>query len=452
MPTPRFGLTSGLDNDVVDAVLAALEIHNHQGGSRLGDPTGTPSSALVTINGSLPGSATYVYRYALVDQFGFETAASPEITQSTPAVLTAPLMPVTTSEFGGTLAQGIYYVYLTTLAGAEETSLSQPSMVSLITGEGTILTQAPTETPEGATGWRVWRQGPGEAAPTKIGTIALGGDPLVDDGTVPPDHCACDPANQPPAFNRTNATNSITVSLSETDAARVLANDSPVLMWRLYRATSSGGYTSRSLLHQVVETDPLNGRLLTSWTDTGTETLATGAPSEVSRTLKPSVAIKHGGAGGAGPLQLRTTAGTMWALTADADGALVTDPSGFLPVSRGYLHLAAADLSTWRLDVDTDGALVTTAHNPTDFDEVYLEAGPVVVSPDPTLGYQLSVDTDGALSTTAVGVAHSGPKAPQPSQTVGDGTPTFPAPQGSIYFDRSDSYQLYVQDQGLWQT
>lgn len=453
MATSRFGLTSTLDNTVVDAVLAALEVHDHTGGSRLGDPVGTASATLITTRGALPGSSTYVYRYALIDQYGFETAASPEITQSTPAILTPPGLPAVTSADGGLLPQGIYYVYLTTVAGSEETGLSQPAMASLITGEGTLVVTAPTYKPESATGWRVWRQGPGESAPTKVGLMALTDLEFRDTGAVPADACACDPDNQPPAFNRTNSTNSITISLSADDAALVTQTHSPVLRWRLYRATSSGGFSSSSLLHQVVELDS-NGKLLTSWTDDGSETQVAGRPTDISRTLKPSVAIKRTGAAGAGALQVHGSTG-MWALTADLAGALVTEPSGFLPVPQAYLYLTAPDASTWKIDVDPDGSLITSAATPTGSDEIYLSGGPVLATIDATLGYQLGVDATGVLSTVAVGVSHL-PSTSSSSggggSAVGDGPPTGTAPLGSTYLDRTADYRPYVFDTNGWRT
>lgn len=443
MPTSRFALTDTVDNTVVDAVLAALEVHDHGGGDRLRNPSGAASTVLNPVDGTLPGSSTYVYRYALVDRYGFETMGSPEITQSTPAVLAAPAVPQAVSAPGGLLAPGIYFVYLSAMSGAEQTSLSAPTTINLISGEGTIVVSRPTTIPTAVTGFNVWRQGPGEVAPTRIGSLALTDVNYTDAGDVPADDCACDPAKLPPAFNRTNSTNSITVSLSLADAALVQQAASPVLRWRLYRSTTSGGFTATSLLHQVVETDD-NGYLLTAWTDDGTASLTSGTPLEQSRTLTPSVAIQSG-SGGAGALQVRSGS-SLWALTCDLTGHLVTDPSA-LPLPQGYLYLTSPGSITYRVDVNSGGELFTTAASPAGHDQVFLAGGPVLASPDPTLGFQLTVDDTGRLITTAAGVAHD----QRPSQKVGNGAPTTPAVAGSTYFDRTNTYKLYVYDQGAWQ-
>src|SRR4051794_36955522 len=109
MSTARFGLTLGdslsdHDKAVIDAVLAALELHDHRGGERLLDPSGPLVGVLSDTGGALAAGVTYFYRLSYIDRFGLETAGSAEISLTTIAGLSSPSSPLLTPVPGGTLA------------------------------------------------------------------------------------------------------------------------------------------------------------------------------------------------------------------------------------------------------------------------------------------------------------------------------------------------------------
>jgi hypothetical protein len=285
----RFALTrEGLkprDIDLVDVILASYEAHGHVGGTRLRDPANPPTGVVATTGGQLAAGTTYFYRESWTDQFGLETAASPEFNFTTPAPVPVPSPPTLSAVTGGTLLSGPTYYALSAVAGAAETSLSNPAVVSIFQNR-TVNVVVPPFAP-GADHYHVWRQGPNEAGFTNIGTIA---DPAVvfaDDGSVPGNQCPCDPSMLPPASNFTNSTSSVTITSG--DPTTVGADPSAVKSWKLYRATSSGGYTSVSLLVQVQTTVNVDGTggLLTSFVDDGSFALTQGQPLAVSQTLQP---------------------------------------------------------------------------------------------------------------------------------------------------------------------
>lgn len=402
MTTPRFGLTDTRDNERVDRVLAAYEVHDHKGGDKLADPDVAPLAFLATFGGVLPGSTTYYYRFALVDRFGFETKASPEIAVVTPAQVRAPGTPVVASATGGLLSPGLYYTYLTALLADEETELSQPTFTTLVAGEGTLVVATPNVIDPGVTGFQVWRQGPGESGPSRIGIIAVSvlGIPAsatyLDDGSVPPDDCPCDPDNLPPERNETNASNKITITLPAVYADE-LADDEKVSRWRLYRATRSGGYSASSRVAEVVR-DSDTGLLDDSYADDGRGAVAVGAPLDVSEALTPSIKIRGGGGGGGG-LSLVISGGTQsWKVYTDVNGQLITRSTD-APATPGTI-LVDADNVRWRLGVTNGGALTLDSNVVlSSSDIVYTPLEPLVLpTPDPTYVYAVSV-VDTALTT-----------------------------------------------------
>lgn len=410
--TVRFGLTlddelTDHDKRVIDAVLAALEIHDHSGGTRLTDPTAAPDLTLDTTAGSLLGGTTYYYRLAYRDRAGLETAASAESSITTPTQVDVPSAPAVESIAGGTLSPGPTYYALSAVTANGETQLSSPALITIsdwntVNVDGTDPFYDPA-----ITAYNVWRQGPMSAGFTKIGQITDPSVTFVDDGSVPDDLCACDPANLPPSVNLTSSTNQITVSVPVADQG-LLAEAGLATSWVVYRSTSSGVYDTDSMVAQVTATVNVDGTggIVVTFIDDGTTAPLDGAPLDNSQTLLPSRDVAGASTGsGAGALQLRSTAVTsMWALSADLDGALVTDTS-LIPLAAGDVFLVDSANVQWKLTVDSDGSLRTTAGTATADDDVRPD-GALLATIDPTFAWLLTVETDGSLTTTEAGVSH----------------------------------------------
>ncbi len=293
--TPRFGLnffggdTPGtLDEDAakytsedrltIDAVLAALESHNHRVISQIDDPDDIPQLDLGA-SGTLEGGTTYYYVVSFVNDDGLETVSGPEASISTPDVLPDPDAPQgETSEAGGALEPGMYYYALSGLRGVEESALSEPATVTVVDAEDTVILTLPDL--GDATSYQVWRQGEEDPGYTRLGTSSTG--VFTDDGSVLPGLFG-DPANDVP-LTPTGADNySVTITLTGADLDTLATSNG----WRIYRATESGNYSASSLVHEVIErtsdTDP-TAPLVTFWLDDGDAPL-TGSPSQRSSAL-----------------------------------------------------------------------------------------------------------------------------------------------------------------------
>lgn len=318
------------DRQLLDRVLAAYETHTHDrpdAGTRLEDPEAAPTATASTTGGTLEGGRTYYYSIGLVDQFGLETRISDEASVTTEAGPGTPDAPQGESQVGGTLAPGMYYYAVTALTPTgTETTLSPSTLVTVLDGEGSVLLQMPDKE-TGVAQFRVWRQRSGEAGFTKIG-LASGLD-FLDDGSVASDPCACDPGNLPPRRNQASLTNSVTVTLSAADAARIADPNTGIQSWRLYRSDVSGSYSADALVTEVVErTDPNDpaSPLVTSWVDEGAPLLP-GRPKLVSQTL--TVPLESGGGGGGGGMVgvLTDVQGDRYLLELGAGGVLTTVPT-----------------------------------------------------------------------------------------------------------------------------
>lgn len=409
--TVRFGLTlddqlTDHDKRVIDAVLASLEIHDHKGGTRLGDPTAEPTLELDTTTGSLRGGTTYYYRLAYRDRFGLETAASAESSITTPAQVDVPAAPAVETVAGGALGAGATYYALSAVTAAGETALSSPALITITDWNTVNVSGTDPFYDASITAYNVWRQGPSSAGFTKIGQITDPSTPFVDDGSVPDDLCACDPANLPPSVNLTSSTNQVTVTVPVADQG-LLAEDGLARSWVVYRSTTSGVYDESSLVAQVTQTvnEDGTGGIVVSFVDDGTTAPLEGAPLDNSQTLMPSRELAAGGGSGAGALQLRQTdAASMWALSADLDGSLVTDPS-LIPLAAGDVFLVDSGNVQWKLTVDSDGSLRTTAGTATS-DDLVMPDGALIATIDSTFAWLLTVETDGSLTATEAGVSH----------------------------------------------
>lgn len=409
--TARFGLTLGAnlsdhDKALIDSVLSALELHDHKGGTRLDDPSGPPAGVLSTTGGHLPAGQTFYYRLSYIDQFGLETAASEEVSFTTPTPLDAPAVPTTVVDnASGLLSVGVYYYALSLVdADGNQTGLSTAATTTVVTGNAEV-TIGVRPLPDGAVKYQVWRQGPRSSSYTMIGEITDVDTPFIDNGYVPDDPLACDPSTLPPAFNQTNATSMVTFSPADVDL--VSAEGGPIKAWRLYRATVSGTYGVNSLIGEVNTTvnEDGTGGLVLSFIDDGTLIPLTGQPKNQSETLHPSVQIVGGGGGNGAVVFPPNTDGTHWRLIAADDGSLAVrlSPGGYYDPDRGNLYLFSPGSATYRVQVTDDGTLYTTAAAPGAGDTVYpVGQGPDLPGPDPTVSWKLGVANDGSLLTTEV--------------------------------------------------
>lgn len=389
---------TGTDRELIDRILQALENHTHGGGDRLGDPTDPPTAALDTVGGTLSSGMTYHYRVSFVDQFGLESAGSPEVAIVMPASVAVPGAPLLAAQVGGTLAEGVYYYGITAYAGSEQTPLGPAAVITLLPDRGSVELTMPA-IPVGADSLAVWRQGPDEPGFTQIATGIVAAT-YLDDGSVAADPCACDPANMPPSDNRTSSSNTVTITVPHSVDVQ---SGGLIKKWRLYRTTVSGAYSSSSLVAEVSDIVEATGLLATTYTDRG-GVLLPGRPVDVSQTLTPSNrVVALGGGGSGGHFFLNDSSGATWRVVTTLDGVLETwvldNPVASAPEA---VNFRAANGVVWRLTVSTDGALVTTNMGATAASDEYLYevgGGPHVASPDPQDTWQLAVEVDGSLTT-----------------------------------------------------
>jgi len=284
---------TGSDRVTIDRLFKALASstrHRRPTGSELA--ANQPTAALGTAGG-LPGGRTYAYCVALVDENGLETAVGPEVLISTPDILVAPDEPDIEEIEDGTLQPALYFYGLTALRGTEESPLSAQISITLDEAAGVRLT-LPTP-PAGADNYQVWRAAAGDVGWTRIAVVAAtGATTFDDDGSVPANTNADDPAQAPPVTNAGVAIYSITITLATEDAA--LCTDRAISAWRLYRTETPSAYPANALVHHVVDLDDPGDTgdpdlpLVTEWVDEG-DVLLSGAPiiASSAMTLAPYV-------------------------------------------------------------------------------------------------------------------------------------------------------------------
>jgi hypothetical protein len=262
------------DRVLMDRLLyLGAEGHRHIGAASdppdLDDLTLTLDSA----SGSLPAGTRVYYKYTLVDVEGFETAPSVEEYVDTPAAIVEPAAPsLTLATTTGTLLPGQYYYVLTayTTVNTNETKALYPAYLTVPAGTSTnkITLTLPT-LPTGATGFNVYRKGPGEpryyhlASTTSTTTY-------IDTGSVEED---CN--RTVPVRNTTNSTNNVTAEI-------VAPPDG--YTWKLYRTYVAGFYNNSLVHHVVEETSEGSGVITNEYVDMGLATL-TGTPPSTSQTV-----------------------------------------------------------------------------------------------------------------------------------------------------------------------
>lgn len=384
------------DRQTIDRLLASFETHDHAGGDRLADPTAGPTLTLFPEGGGLDADTTFFYRVSYVDKYGLETAASDEASVTTGSAVPAPPPPRVEAIAGGTLDDGIYWIAATQLKGGKETTLGEPSLIT-ISDLKTIHITFPEGLDPAADQVSIWRQGPLDGGFTRLATLdAVTFVSYDDDGSIPADDCACDPSHLPPQNNETGSTARVQVDVPAVD----IAVPTDVQRWRIYRTTISGNYDNASLVAEVADTTTEGGdELVGEFIDDGLTSLLLGQPLGTSQTLAPSVEIEGGGGGAGGQFFLADSNGVVWRLWVDLDGAITTSQLEVAPADASTAAiLTASDASLHRLTVGIDGVLETGV--PLGGERTFaFNEGPHLPSPDGATTFQLGVDPDGTLVT-----------------------------------------------------
>ena len=267
------------DRDAMDRLLYQAITHAHTGTAvDVSDPDTALEVTLSTTGGNIPAGTTVRYKYAWVDAYGAESAASPEVTVNTPAAVGIPNAPaITLTASGGSLLQGNYFYRLSAYvdANTNETQAGDGIYTTIPSGTANILTLTLPTLPYGADGFNVYRRAPGETAYSYLAsidmTVATPPSEYEDDGSVSP-NCNRVPSN----VNTTNSSNSVDITLP--GATPTVPTD---YTWKIYRTYAAGDWES-SLIHWVVEeTTEGSGIITPEYTDVGGARYS-GAPKDTS--------------------------------------------------------------------------------------------------------------------------------------------------------------------------
>ena len=277
---------SNKDRETLDSLLYTLYQHDHRAVNQttfLG-PQNRPTLVLNTTGGTIPASTDVYYRISYQDAFSNETEASISETVRTVGPIVPPdAAQLVTATTGGNLTPGTYKYAMSYYQGNAQTRAPNISTISIPTGTITnTVTITLDPPPSDATGWKIYRKGPGDVEYWLLDTVVAGATPPTeyeDDGSLSPD-CA----KKRPTINDTNATNSVDIDINAAD----LPLDTQVISWRVYRTNISGVYGSASLLETITETTTQGGAdLITTTTDTG-QALQTGRPLDQT-TVPPEI-------------------------------------------------------------------------------------------------------------------------------------------------------------------
>jgi hypothetical protein len=273
---------SDRDRATIDSLLWTLIQHDHRDTSTdsvMTGPTQRPDITLSTTGGTIPAGQSMYYKIAYVDANGNETEASITAeTATTDALVSPPIMPLSYATTGGSLDPGVYrYALAYYQSGIGVTTATNVATINVPVGTNTnVITITLDTLPPTATGWRIYRKGPGDYDYFWLDTVTSGPD-YDDDGL----DLAIDCTKTRPGSNTTNSTNSITLDIEATD----LPLDDRITSWRIYRTNTVGFFGPTSLLATVVDTTTQAGSdLVTTYLDVGAVTFA-GSP--LSETVVP---------------------------------------------------------------------------------------------------------------------------------------------------------------------
>jgi hypothetical protein len=398
-----------LDRIKLDDLIYAALSHRHDGSPALGDPTDGPGLTVVGSGGALPAATTVYYRTSFVDQWGLETAASPEVSITTPDPLAAPDAPGgTVSLTGGNISPGVYAYLITFLdAFGGETTPSASNNIQVTTASTNKITLSLPDLPTGAVGINVYRSRPGQSAFYLLAQN-ITADTYVDTGISE------DQTIQAPVTNTASSTNTIQVEIPGGIIPLGCAS------WKIYRTLSSGDYDGISLVHQVVEGDTdYSPTPRTVWNDTG-DVLLQGFPQNQSSAVPPSPILTLNDLQGRLPLDVLprgthclsffapgvVTNGQTIAITnspVDIEPLSVTAYFATPPAAGESILIRLIDSSNNSVDLNCPDTPVGS--DPVGYYHVDFAADPTTVftSDDATLNYTATIYSDAAsVNGTAV--------------------------------------------------
>lgn len=274
------------DRKLLDAYLQALFSHRHgELGADDVTPLLAPSLELDgSLGGQVPSGTRVYYKYALVDPYGLETAASPESFIDTPTSVDTPGAPagLTLYDTGGVLLAGSYYYRLTAYADVStvETLAGDIAFKTATSGSTNRFEFTLPTLPAGASGFNVYRRRPGSGEYVLLSSIDMDvvtpPTTFEDDGSLTEDVL-----RRLPTTNRTGGGNAVVVTIP---GATPLVPEG--FTWRIYRTYLQSVWTESLVAHVVEETSEGSGIITTEFEDFG-YTLGGGEPQTVG-TLPPT--------------------------------------------------------------------------------------------------------------------------------------------------------------------
>jgi hypothetical protein len=273
--------------DTIDRLLGKFDSILSSGSSPIDDPTEPLSLTVSTTGGIIPAGRTVRYKFAWVDSYGNETAASPEATVTTNSPISRPAQAgLVYSSSGGTLLGGNYFYILSAYVGINtaETNGGTAGSITIRGGTTNSVTLTLPSLPAGADGFNVFRRGPGEAQFFYLDSIdmnvATPPSTYVDDNSV-----VVNNSRTPLASNLTYSTNSVAVTLPGATPSVPVG-----YTWKVYRTFTAGNYDSSLLEWVVSETYNGSGIINSETYDYGLST-SIGSPSAISTITSSTDAI-----------------------------------------------------------------------------------------------------------------------------------------------------------------
>lgn len=258
LPTNDYAFGS-FNIDVIDRLLARINTSLFDSDAPISSPTAGLGAVASTSGGSIAAGRTLRYQFTYVDPFGNETAASPTTTVSTSTATGSPQAPtLSTASTGGGLSSGRYFYALSSYVDTDtnESTAFNRTFVVLPSGSTNVITLTLPSLPAGATGFNIYKKGPGQSVYYYLDTVDLSGPPVTtyeDDGSLPQNA-----TRSPVTTSTANSTNSVTLT--------VPGGSVPLgYTWKVYRSYSTNW--DSSLLAWV--TSETFGVITPSYTDTG---------------------------------------------------------------------------------------------------------------------------------------------------------------------------------------
>lgn len=317
------------DRVLIDRLLFGSTSHHHIGGTNeITTPTDAPELTLFSDGGTIQAGIRVYYKYTLVDENGFESAASAEATVDTPAQIATPGAPTLTHQAttGGTLLPGSYYYVMSAYSGGvttQETRAGSAAQLSVPAGTSTnVIRVTFPSLPADATGWNIYAKRPGSTQYYFLTSIDM--DVATPDIYYDDTGATIDPARVSPLVNTTLSTNSVDVAFPGSTPA-VPAG----YTWKIYRTFILNNYNS-SLLHWVVE-ETTPGTVDAEYLDTGIAT-ASGSPPTSSQSVdNPEKVLLTDATEAQGYLPMKNVIGFPFVATFLAQGPLTVAQIGVNP-------------------------------------------------------------------------------------------------------------------------